>query len=279
VDLGYVLRRSDRLAEALAALRKGVTLSPELAQGRFYLAEALAQASESVEALQEYERAVHLNPKDPEFRFKYAVALSRSRLQDAIAELRRSVELDPRNPAVRRALGRLLRRNGDLQGAASEFSKADALSLEAERHSQAVIHNKTAIQHLRKSDFSGAVKELRVALSAEPDSPDANLLLGIALSGLGKEDEAHQAFARALKGRPSDPEIHFNFGVFLGKQADWRGAAEEFRSALALKPSHSQARCLLASALGKMGDAEAARDELMKSRELGDCSLESAPKP
>jgi Flp pilus assembly protein TadD len=275
VDLGYVLRRSDRLSEALTALRKGVTLAPELARGHFYLAEALSQTGESSEAILEYERAVGLNPKDPEFSFKYAVALSKNRLPDAIVELRRAVELDPENPAVRRALGRLLGRNGDLQGASSELGKADALSSEAERHSEAVIHNKTAIQHLRKSDFSGAIKELRLALSTEPDSADANHLLGVALSGLGKSDEARQAFASALEERPSDPEIHFNFGVFLGNQADWKGATQEFRSALALKPSHSQARCLLATALARMGDAEGARDELVKARELGKCSLES----
>jgi Flp pilus assembly protein TadD len=110
----------------------------------------------------------------------------------------------------------------------------------------------------------------------EADSADANHLLGVALSAVGKGNEAQKAFAAALKKRPSDPEIHFNFGVFLGRQADWQGAALEFRQVITLRPGHSQAHCLLANALGQAGNTEAAQKELKLARDFGHCELELA---
>jgi Tfp pilus assembly protein PilF len=113
-------------------------------------------------------------------------------------------------------------------------------------------------------------------LAMEADSADANHLLGVALSAIGKGSEAQKAFVAALEKRPSDAEIHFNFGVFLARQADWQGAVRELRQVVALRPGHTQAHCLLANALGGMGNLEAAQKELKLARDFGHCELESA---
>ena len=128
----------------------------------------------------------------------------------------------------------MLRRTGDLQGSAAEIQKAKELAQAEDRRSDADAHMKAAAQYIRKNDTADAIKELRLALAAEPDSPDANHLLGVALSTAGNWTEADKAFKTALQMKPSDPQIHFNFGVSLGHQQDWQGAAREFRSAVSL---------------------------------------------
>jgi tetratricopeptide (TPR) repeat protein len=274
-DLGYVLRRADRLSEALEVLRRAVALSPEVARAHFYLADTLAQVGDSTAALQEYEKSSLLDPKDPEITLKYGLALSKDRPKDAIVLLRRSVELDPKNPAAHRSLGSLLGRTGDMEGSSAAFQRAQELSAESDRHSEVVVHTKVAIQLLRKNDVVRAIEELRSALAIEADSADANHLLGVALSAIGKGSEAQKAFVAALEKRPADAEIHFNFGVFLARQADWQGAVRELRQVVALRPGHTQAHCLLANALGGMGNLEAAQKELKLAREFGHCELES----
>jgi len=199
------------------------------------------------------------------------VALSQSRPQDAINELRRSIQLDPNDVAAHRALGVLLSRTGDLKGSSLESQKARELALAAERHSEAVVHIKTAGQELKKNNVRRAIDESRLALAAEPDSPQANLLLGIALSAQRDWTEARKAFMLALQNKPSDPEILFNFGVFLGRQGDFEGAAREFRSVLDVRPYDLRAHCLLASALAHLGDAAGSNRELDVARELGPC--------
>jgi len=168
----------------------------------------------------------------------------------------------------------LLRRTGDLQASALEFQRSQELSKEAEKRSDAHVHRDTALQYLRKNNAPAAINELRLALAADPDSPDVDFLLAVALSMAGQQSEAKQAFATALQKKPSAPEIHFNFGVFLGRLGDFQGAAREFRSALALRPGYPRAHCLLAKALARLGDAAASSKEFELAQGLGPCVAE-----
>jgi Tfp pilus assembly protein PilF len=246
-----------------------------LASAHFYLAEALAQTGDGAAALPEYEKASRLNPKDAEYSYKYGVALSRIRPQNAANELRRAIELDPQNAEAHRSLGMLLRRTGDLEASASEFQRARELSVEAEKLLDTHVHRDTALQYLRKNNASAAINELRRAQAADPDAPDVDFLLAVALGVVGQQSEARRAFEAALQKKPSAPEIHFNFGVFLGRQGDFQGAAREFRSALALQPAYPQAHCLLAEALARVGDAAASEKELDLARRLASCAPRS----
>jgi Tfp pilus assembly protein PilF len=244
-----------------------------LARAHFHLAEALSQAGEFEAALPEYEAAARLSPRDVEFRVKYGTALAKTRVQDAIRELRQAIELDPRNYVARHALGMALQRTGDLDGAASEFQRANELSAAADRHSEAVLHTNKGIESLKQGDLSQALEALRSALAAEPDFADAHHYLGIAYSASGKWGEASREFTAASQKKPSDPEIHFNFGVALVRQGDWQGAIREFNSVTAIRPGHPQAHCWLADALSRIGDKQRSQSELEKARELGSCEL------
>src|SRR5437773_6039089 len=203
--LGYALKRGDKLGEAAEELRKAVTLSPELASAHFYLAEVLAQTSDGAAALPEYEKASHLNPKDAEYSYKYGVALAKIRPQDAVGELRRAIELDPRNAEAHRSLGMLLRRTGDLRASTSEFQTAQELSEDAEKLSDAHVHRDTALQYLRRNNASAAINELRLAKVADPDAPDVDFLLAVALGTAGQQSEARRAVEAALRKKPSAP--------------------------------------------------------------------------
>ena len=201
--------------------------------------------------------------------------LARTRIPEAITEIKRSISLDPGNATSHQILAQLLRRTGDLSGSAAEIAKAKELAAKSDRQSEANIHLKAAAQYIRKHDPADGIRELRLALASEPDSPEANLLLGVALSSVENWHEADHAFQAALQKKPSDPQIHFNFGVSLGHQHDWQGAAREFKSAISLRPGYADAHCLLARALAQLGNAEAPQ-ELALARQLGSCGAEPA---
>ena len=63
-DLGFTLKRSDRLKEALPELATAVCLAPDLARAHFYYAEALAQSGDHPAALVHYEQAARLTQAD-----------------------------------------------------------------------------------------------------------------------------------------------------------------------------------------------------------------------
>lgn len=273
---GNALKRADKLTESLAELKKAVQLSPQSADAHFILAQALAQTGNTAAARGEYEAACRLDPNNSEFSLEFGRALSNSQPQQAVIELRRAIALNPNDPAAHRSLGILLRRTGDLQGSALELRKAGDLASKAERHLNAEVHIHTAKQYLMKHDVTHSIDELQSALTAEPDSANANVLLGMALSEIGKWSDARKAFASALRESPSDPAILFNFGVFLGREGDFQGAAGELSRLLILKPGYPRARCLLASALAHTGDTAGAQKQLALAREFGESECAAA---
>lgn len=274
-SLGSALKRADKLTEALDELRKAAQLSPRSASAHFILAQALAQTGNSSAARKEYEAACRLDPNNAEFSLEFGRALLNSQPKQAIIELRRAIALNPNSAAAHRSLGILLRRTGDIEGSASELRQAGDLASKAEKHLSAEVHIHTAKRYLMNHNVPRSVEELRLALAAEPDSANANALLGMALSEIGKWSDAKKAFAAALQENPSDPAILFNFGVFLGRQGDFKGAARELERLLTLKPGYPRARCLLASALAQSGDAVGAKKQLALAQDLDEC--ESAP--
>jgi Flp pilus assembly protein TadD len=70
--------------------------------------------------------------------------------------------------------------------------------------SQALIDSGNAA--MRSKDFDGAARRYASAAAVKPDDPAAWYGLGMALSRLGRDNEAREAYAkaRALAGRPAD---------------------------------------------------------------------------
>jgi Flp pilus assembly protein TadD len=73
---------------------------------------------------------------------------------------------------------------------------------DAQLRSQALIDSGNVA--FRAKDFEGAARRYASATAVKPDDPAAYYGLGMALSHLGRDDEAREAYARAraLVGRP-----------------------------------------------------------------------------
>ena len=86
-----------------------------------------------------------------------------------------------------------------------------------------------------------------------PDGELPNGMLGIALMGAGRFDEAVEQFRKTLKLNPNSPNAHYNLGLTLLKKGLPAEAIPEFQKALALTPDDLDARRYLAEANAKTG--------------------------
>jgi tetratricopeptide (TPR) repeat protein len=59
----------------------------------------------------------------------------------------------------------------------------------------------------------------RQVLSANPDDPDANYLLGMLADAVGRKDSAIELIRRSIRARPDDAEAHRNLGLILAECA------------------------------------------------------------
>jgi tetratricopeptide (TPR) repeat protein len=200
------------------------------------------------------ERAVSLDPADPDARTNLAMALSRlGILPDAESHARRAVELDPRAAAPQALLGKILLDMGNLSEASTILERAQRIGpdnpdvlcacgelLRAERRLQeakqlyekAVAVAPDSVQALNDlglvlnelRDFDGAQASLDRARGLAPDDPDILINLGNVANSRGDIEGARQWFRRALQANERFPLAYMNLASLATQEGDWRQA-------------------------------------------------------
>jgi serine/threonine protein kinase/Flp pilus assembly protein TadD len=102
---------------------------------------------------------------------------------------------------------------------------------------------------------SKAAQYLMAAVALRPDSPGAQLNLGIALD---VPDAQIGRYRRVLELDPTLPFAHHNIGVALDKKGDLDGAIAEYHKELELNPVNARSHSYLARAYCNQGKFEAA---------------------
>lgn len=93
-------------------------------------------------------------------------------------------------------------------------------------------------QALRTSDpesrqyIGTALEEAQLALRIYPDNAGAYGLLGLIYMGLKENDQAENAFRRAINLTPDEPELNNNYGLFLCETGKSRQSLEHFVKAV-----------------------------------------------
>ena len=115
--------------------------------------------------------------------------------------------------------------------------------------------------YLGRGQHDVALEEVRRALAAKPELPEAFNLAGLIHAARGDAAQAEASFQRALQMAPRDGGTLHNYGWFLCQQRRWADAEAQFNAALA-EPSYrdpvitlrAQGVCLARA--GRWADAE-----------------------
>jgi Tfp pilus assembly protein PilF len=148
--------------------------------------------------------------------------LVQSQYQDfsgAARTFRRALELDPDNKLAWYNLGVIAQRDGRTADAREAYDKA----LKIDPTYASALFNEAVL--VESSDPDQAVALLKRAVAADPKASTAYLRLGRALAKKGRDDEAEDAFRRAVA---IDPELHSL-------------VPESFQDSVSPSPSTSQA--------------------------------------
>jgi protein O-mannosyl-transferase len=131
-----------------------------------------------------------------------------------------------------------------------------------------IMHMNLGVTYDTLGDFSAAEKELRIANSLKPDSPNTLNALGYVYLEEGRVGEAGDAFRSAIAAKPQWTNPHFNYGRVLKKLGQDDAAFAEFQKAVELAPVNASARLYLAQELAERGKNSEAEAEYRKSVEL-----------
>lgn len=126
---------------------------------------------------------------------------------------------------------------------------------------RARLRMELAAGYFGRGQNATALDEVKQALAARPDLPEAYNLRGLIYASMGEPRLAEESFLRALQLNPADGDAMHNFGWFLCQQRRFDEAAVQFDRAIVQPRYRDVPRTLLAKGLcqaraGRLTDAE-----------------------
>jgi tetratricopeptide (TPR) repeat protein len=201
-NLALVLKRTDRLGEALEELERILAIEPRpeayYTKGMIY-----SHRGDLDRAAMALRDAVAASPGFAEAHAALGSVLKARRdWPAAAAALRRAIALTPDDPAPHFTLAQVQRSAGNERGAATELARANLLRERQQSAQEATMWTAAGTQKLDRGDLAGALDLFRRATAVNPAYAPAHYQMGRALQALGRAEEARQAFARAAALNP-----------------------------------------------------------------------------
>jgi len=138
----------------------------------------------------------------------------------------------------------------------------------ADRRSR--VRMELAAGYYSRGQFETALDEVKLALAAQPDIPEAYNLRGLIYQSLGDDKLAEESFKRALQLNPRDPDTMHNYGWFLCQQKRVPEALAQFQQAIATPRYPGAARSWMTQGVcqARIGAYADAERSLVKAYEL-----------
>jgi tetratricopeptide (TPR) repeat protein len=264
-DLALAYEQEGRLPEARGQIQQ-LLKQKDTAELHNLLAEVEERARNYVAAVNEYEKAAHMEPSESNLfdwgcellvhqtsnpaievfsegvkrypsssRLTLGLGLAldvRGRYDDAVKALLRGVDLDPRDARAYYFLSKAYDRAPSLADEVVERFRryADLRS----RDAQATFYYAMSLWKGRRSETSPAYLDqveslLKKAIALDPSSPEAHLQLGNLYSQRRQYAEAVPEYQQALRLSPNVPDAHFRLGQAYSRVGKKDLAEKEFQ--------------------------------------------------
>ena len=305
LNFGLALQRAQRGVEAIDQLRAAVRLAPKDPRSLLALGTALSE-SDPNEATRFLKQAVEVKPDLNEGRYNLALALAKAGDNaGAIAEFEAVIKLNSEHTGAHRGLGLTLMHEEKLEQALHHVQRAVALSA-----TDAEAWNNLGLVYMRRLAFAEAINAFQRATAANPSLIKAHFNLAQALTRAGRSDEAQRANQRgaelteqqrglgramilvqaahqevtagnsiaklreAIKESTSLADAHAELAkAIVASGGDLNEAVREWRQVLNLDPERAEAHFGIGLALLKSDKAVAA-DEFSAASQMAPCRVE-----
>ncbi|MDT7604559.1 MAG: hypothetical protein QOF61_2556, partial [Acidobacteriota bacterium] len=171
------------------------------------------------------------------------------RFVEAAQSFSRAAELEPTWFRAQYRLGMAYEAQGKYREAAAAYSKAVGLAPDEAIDdpldffkAQYNLANSLALSNQHEAAVA-TYHKLLDSLPAPIPTPYYNL--GLSYVALNKQQEATDAFKKALEIKPDYAEAHYNLGLIYARADQYPEAVAEFRQAIKTKPDYAEARYAL----------------------------------
>ena len=256
-NLGDACVQTGRTAEAVAAYLEAVRLRPDYVSAHANLGQALVSLGRLAEAIPQYEQALRLRPDDADTETNLGLALAHTgRVPEALDHEARALRLQPASPVAHNNLGSALASSGQLSAAIDHFREAVRLKPD---YADARYNLANALGNAGR--LPEAIAEYRELLRQRPTHAEGQANLGLALAGTDQVGEALEHLGEAVRLRPGYAEAHAYLGFALARAGRLPEAVGEYRVSLGLNPNNPDAHYQLGVALRSLGRTAEAEEQ------------------
>lgn len=262
-ELGFAYSSLNKNPQAIEEYRRAISLDPNLAPAHLNLGIALLD-SDAAAAADSFRRAAELLPNQPRPIYLLGQALDRSgKRSEAIDKYRAAAALAPKDDAIFFALARALLADRQLSAAESTFRQVLVLKPDS-----APAQLGLAESLLSQQKTTDAVDLLGGYLQKVPDDNHARFERAVALQDLNRFDECLRELDRLDQGAaPTAESLKLRGSIFL-QQKKWTEADAAFAKALIAAPADAQLHLWMGQTKMELHDYAAAESELRRSLQL-----------
>ena len=262
-NLGNLLRRQGRLAEAIVCFRGALALDDDHREARLSLARSLKELGEPAAAEAESRTLLTRNPEDAEAHCALGAALrSQGQLVPAEAAYRRALVLRPSYGVARHNLGALLCESDRAEEALIELERAEASTGATY---EGAINRGHAL--LKLGRLLEAEQTYARAVVLRPRSAEAQLSLA-KLRFMLDDPSFARTLVEAVGNHPADVELQLALGDVLRLSQQSAAAEHTMHRAFSKCAPHPLLHCALSRLLRERGALAEAEQHAMAAAVL-----------
>jgi tetratricopeptide (TPR) repeat protein len=217
---------------ALPFFIETIMKDPKHAQAFFQIGYCLTMLGKNKEAIEPYQKALQLKPKDPTILNNLCAADGKSgRYFEAVKSCQEAIEQKPDLAEAYNNLGWSYRQLGRYQEAIQACKQAIRFQPD-----MATAHYNLGNAYAALQRYQEAAESYKQAIRIDFDYAEAHLNLGAAYNQMERYEEAVDSYKRALQLKPLMSEGHLNLGMTYLKMGNRGPAIEEYKVLRDLDP-------------------------------------------
>ncbi len=244
IEKGLILTLLGRGMASLVALERALEIHPDDFYAYSLMGDALLGIGRCEDASVSYGRSNELNPNYVDSNIGRGMALaginstaSEHDYDVALKELDRRIANDNEDAKAYGLRGTVWLLRGDFDRAKKDMDRS--IEIQVFQGIEYEVYLWRGLARLASADHEGALRDYHVQMDLYPECPEPYLQVGVALTALGRVDEAKAALSQAIQMGSRNSQAYWSRGLLLQGEGSVELALSDFEEAISIDPGEA----------------------------------------
>ncbi len=262
--LGYVYYIEKEQGKAIEQFQKAIEVNPNFPMAYYNLGVVLNESGDKKRANEEYAKVIRVMPYYTLANYNSCISLKElGDYKGAIERCKKAIEMEPDFSFPYILWGEILNEMGDNKGGIEKIKKAIEIDPNEEK---AYIRWGNILNQL--GDNKGAIEKYKKVIEINPNEEKTYFNWGEILKQLGDNKGAIEKYKKVIEINPNQEKAYLNWGNILRQSGDDKGAIEKYQKAIDINPNEEKTYLILGITLLDLKDTKSAIEKYKKAIEI-----------